>query len=289
VKRENLHQREFGRLKVTGPPVSRNGQRYWPCKCKCGNTTLVTTCRLLSGKTRSCGCARSNPFVKRDNAIHGHTRNGKSSPTFSSWSGLIKRTTLPNPRYSDRGIRVCQHWRVFVNFLADMKERPSLKHSIDRKNNDGHYSCGHCEECVANGWPANCKWSTPIEQATNRDSTHFLTYNDLTLSLSEWSRRTGFSPQIIKYRLSIGLSIADALTRPLDRNQGGHHKRLITHNGITQTLKQWAESAGLKRATLAYRLTKMSMNEALERPLMTPAEASKLGILAQYGNSEQNG
>jgi len=30
----------------------------WFCNCQCGNTSIVTTSRLKSGKTKSCGCRR---------------------------------------------------------------------------------------------------------------------------------------------------------------------------------------------------------------------------------------
>jgi hypothetical protein len=73
---------------------------------------------------------------------------------------MIQRCTNPNnikyPAYGARGISVCERWRTFENFFADMGERPQGK-TLDRHPDPaGNYE------------PVNCRWATPLEQRHNR-------------------------------------------------------------------------------------------------------------------------
>jgi len=88
----------------------------------------------------------------------------KTSPEKRALETAIGRCTNKTdkdyPRYGGRGIRVSRRWRDSVEaFLIDMGPKPSPQHSLDRKNNRGHYE------------PGNCRWATSVQQAQNRRST----------------------------------------------------------------------------------------------------------------------
>lgn len=131
----------------------------WLCKCDCGAKSIARLGTLRAKKGKCCKQCRSD--------------NISSKSEYFIWMGMRSRCRNPNATgyraYGGRGIRVCERWNSsFRNFFADMGDRPSPDRSIDRINNDGHYSCGQCEECIANGWPANCRWATWEQQLSNK-------------------------------------------------------------------------------------------------------------------------
>ena len=97
---------------------------------------------------------------------------------------MIQRCYHPSQncfaRYGGRGVRVCDRWNpkaggCFENFLADMGEPPSARHTLDKdKLGDGMlYS------------PETCCWLTPEEQARHTRRTAWVTYNGQEMLLGE--------------------------------------------------------------------------------------------------------
>jgi hypothetical protein len=142
----------------------------------------------------------------------------KRNWAYSSWRLAKKRCYDTKHEkyyyYGARGVFMCDGWREsFSKFLSDMGECPANK-SIDRINTKGSYTCGTCEQCVANSWPMNCKWSTAKEQARNRTSNRILTVHGFTACLSAIAERYGVIAETIAERLRRDWTIEDAVTKP---------------------------------------------------------------------------
>ncbi len=158
-----------------------------------------------------------DPDGKAPFLIHGHARAGNPSRTYTSWANMMQRCTREEnpgyPRYGGRGIKVCLGMSPFTGFLSVMGECPP-KLEIHRVNNDGHYSCGRCAECIANGWPMNCVWETNLVQVRHASRNVVLTVRGITACRSELCERFGVSYKRVSARLRLGWSLEDAFFKP---------------------------------------------------------------------------
>jgi hypothetical protein len=135
------------------------------------------------------------------------THGGRRTPEYKVWAGMRARCYCEtNPRYADyggRGIRVCERWRDFAAFLADMGPRPSPRHELDRfPDNNGNYR------------PGNCRWATATQNGRNKRNNRRIVFDGKCLCVTEWAEVTGLTTAAINQRLDDGWSIERTLTTP---------------------------------------------------------------------------
>lgn len=150
---------KFNDLTVIKFLKSENNQRIWECKCVCGNIINISAYKLVNNLKKSCGCLHSKVLIKR-NTKHGLC-NTQLYIVFKSIKG---RCLNPKNKryhyYGGRSIKLYNQWinnpEKFVEYINNnLGPRPSLKHSLDRINNNGHYE------------PGNLRWATQHTQVYN--------------------------------------------------------------------------------------------------------------------------
>jgi hypothetical protein len=192
------------------------------------------------------------------------------SPEYRTLKQIHGRCFNPNGtgfhRYGGRGITVCQRWRGKdgpTHFLADMGKKPSARHSIDRIDNDGHYSCGKCPQCRKNGWPPNCRWALPKEQGRNRIDNRRITIGGSTRTVTEWSEASGTAFSTIANRLERGWSPRDAVFQPAALSQPRGHGSVY----FNTLERKW--KAHINHKKVRYNLGTFATREQAEAALAT--------------------
>jgi hypothetical protein len=162
-----------------------------------------------SWSTASTTCARSARFTGSETqgrlvtrSFYKGTHGMSYTRTYRSWKMMLSRVRGSSDARHRRdylGIKVCDRWLSFENFLADMGPRPPNK-TIDRfPDNKGNYE------------PGNCRWATPAEQQRNTRRTVMMTYAGITLCKEDWAKYIGISINGLHKRLK-RMTVEDALS-----------------------------------------------------------------------------
>lgn len=182
--------------------------RFWVCLCGCGVRRPVNEPTLIRGASVSCGCYQKE-VVTAVHVRHGGILGGKATTEYSCWRAMMSRCyNLNNSRYKDyggRGIKVTGYWKGllgFQHFFGNMGYRPSSKHTLDRKDNDGNYTVD------------NTQWSLPHDQMVNRRNSLYYEWEGKMVPLSELAVRYGIPANTLRFRLQ-SWDIADALNVPV--------------------------------------------------------------------------
>jgi len=186
----NLIGHVYGRLTVIAKAPNQRGvnNSIWLCRCECGNvkTFRADVLRRPNPPGRvagavSCGCYKRE-VISKMMTTHGFSNTSE----YHIWHTMKKRCECStHPAYKNhggRGIIVCDRWRnSFDNFYADMGQRPSKRHTLDRIDNNGPYS------------PENCRWATPEMQGRNKRTNRMVEIDGVSFCVADWCRLMGIS------------------------------------------------------------------------------------------------
>src|SRR5271154_3921003 len=143
---------------------------------------------------------------------HGMTKTGD----YKSFQHMHSRCYNPKndsyQHYGARGIKVCERWLYkFTNFIADMGLRPPGM-TIERLDVNKDYS------------KENCIWLSRSEQLNNTTRTIRITLDGITLTVKEWSEKTGIPAFRLRARFHRGMPPEDILNPHRFTNKYGKPK-----------------------------------------------------------------
>lgn len=181
--------------------VSRNRHYRVLCLSCLITITIAPASNIIRQHTACCqSCARTT---------HGQSY----SLTYRRWIQMLRRTGVigrwPSPGYA--GVPVCRRWRVFPNFLADMLECPTKRHSLGRLDSSKGYS------------KRNCAWQTWPEQARCKANNVWFTVCGLRFLAEDLATLVGTHRANMRQRLRQYPAL-EAFARPLKMSsvsQGG--------------------------------------------------------------------
>lgn len=205
---------KINKLTVVGVEMDPSGDVLCHCVCECGNRTTKKLWNIFRNRVKSCGCSSENQ--RKAVTTHGMTK----SSTWRTWFSMRTRCNNPNHNaylyYGARGIRVCDRWQnSFESFLEDMGDRPAGT-TLDRIDVNGHYE------------PSNCRWATGKEQGRNKRNNRKFLYQGLMVSISELCEISGFSEDVMRYRLiDKGWDAERAVSTPIQRKTGHGGVQLV--------------------------------------------------------------
>jgi hypothetical protein len=168
-------------------PIFKGGmyRRHAEFICTCGNKSIKIMQAVTGGRTKSCGsCSLSYviPYCKGKN--NGSYKHGMFGTRFYHiYHSIMDRCKDKNNRWYG-GKNIKNNWKSFLDFKTDMYDSylEHIKHfgeketTIDRIDNRKGYS------------KTNCKWSTYVEQATNRSNNKRYSFDGRIQTQSQWIR-----------------------------------------------------------------------------------------------------
>lgn len=161
AKRIDLTGHRFDRLVVIGFPERRpgTGNVYWRCRCDCGKETVAGSSNLRTGKTRSCGCFRSD-YVRKHSRHYRHPNKlpkGHASCNFLMnryRQGAVKRGftfTLSKDEFREITAKNCAYcgWPPSMSITSPRGHEEWIYNGVDRIDSTKGYESDNVNPCCS--------------------------------------------------------------------------------------------------------------------------------------------
>lgn len=238
----DLAGRRFGKLTVVrGVKEPKTRHVRWYCQCDCGQMTNSRAKRLLAGEQVCCGCTRPD---KRPWCSPPIGRRFEKGNQYASYEYRTQAVLPAKMQLTPSAVSKMPEYRAWIS----MKVR-----CYDKSNNRYHrYGARGIEVCEEwrNDFLAFLKDVGPRPSDKH--------------SLERVDNNLGYQPGNCEWRL------------PKDQARNRVSNTLVTHNGQTKCIAEWAEEVGIPQSVLSRRIREgWSAEDAITLPLGSAKRSSK--------------
>lgn len=262
---------------------------YSRVRCVCGTEKDIINNRLRRGDSMGCGCIRGRKLGTV------RIKHGKSySPLYRLWQSIKERLKYDS-RYVSQGIKMHDPWvtdfEAFETFILSLGPKPTPMHTLDRIEPTGHYE------------PGNLRWADKTLQSQNRrnaidrnlvansrvavgDIFGALTVVELALRWAQnrnwYGARVRCECGTLKVVKQVSLltlrTTSCGCRRQRNVTKGDGPKtleKLITANGETHSLSEWARKTGITKTAIWLRINRLGWDvaRAVTEPVHEAAQA----------------
>lgn len=258
----DLTGNRFGSLLVVEKAYKDKHRKiHWKCKCDCGNIIYPSTDNLKSGNTWRCKSCGEKSKIQN---IIGRKFGKLTIININSYNPVKCKCkcecgNIKIIRYSD--LRSGKT----VSCGCYAKEKNKENHTIHGKSNSRLFSI----------------WANMISRCENKNIDTYKYYGKRGISVCyewrnsfqefyDWSISNGYKENLTLDRIDNNKNYSPdncrwATIKEQSNNRRGN--RILTYNGETRTLTQWAEIIGCRESMLRSRLNRgWSVEKAIETP-----------------------
>jgi len=258
----------FGRLVVIKlHSKTKKYQKLWECKCDCGNPTIVRGDQLTSGHTKSCGCLQKERIKEANKNIH---HKGSPLNLTGQKFGRLTAIKIIGKNKAKNNIWECKcECGNFVNVIAHnlvnghtkscgclQKEKVSI--NIIKRNT----THGKSDSTLYK------KWCGMKRRCYNPHDKRYPDYGGRGIKICDkwvndfkafydWAIKNGYRDGLTIERENVNKSYTPENCKWIPMSEQANNKRnnrLITKNGETHTVSEWAVILGVNCKTLFARL-----------------------------------
>ncbi len=256
---------KFGRLTVLHE-TRVNGKKRWVCACDCGGATTTASEKLVSGRTKSCGCLQ---------------RERTSQASRKDYTGVRFGRLVATARISDIGARAvyrcaCDCGNIVEVAGSNLASGATRSCGCLRKETTAKLTFSHGEA----GTRIYRCWRNMMDRCENPQNKEYPRYGGRGVSVCkewhnpelflEWAKESGYRDDLSIDRIDVNGDYCPANCRWADNFTQARNRTdnvTITFAGKTMILTDWAKEIGVPAERIRYRLKHgWSVKDALTKP-----------------------